>query len=47
MHPEKCTMFSCYHQSTPGVRSKIDEIYQWEDFARVNYGTPLEEIQWA
>lgn len=47
LHPEGCTMFSCRHKAVPGVRSKLEEIYQWEDFARANYGTRIEEIQWA
>lgn len=47
LHPTGCTMFSCRHPPTPGVHSKLDEIYQWEDFARINFGSNVEEIAWA
>lgn len=47
LHQEDCTMFSCRHKPVKGVRSKVDEIYQWEDFANANFGTPLEDIQWT
>lgn len=46
LHPPGCTMFTCKHPPVKGVRSKLDEIYQWEDYAMVNFGTPLEDLVW-
>lgn len=46
-HPPGCTMFTCKHPWNPLDRTKLDEIYLWEDFARANYGTPVEEIAWT
>jgi len=46
LHPEKCTMFGCYHKAVPGVRTRLEEIYQWEDFARANYGSAIEDVRW-
>lgn len=47
LHPAGCTMFTCKHKAVIGTHSKLDEIYQWEDFARANYGTAVEEISWT
>ncbi len=47
LHPEGCTMFTCRHPPAQGVRSKLEEIYQWEDFSRMNFGTNVEDVQWA
>lgn len=47
LHPDDCTMTTCTHPPVTGVRTKLDEIYQWENFARINYGTPVEDIQWT
>lgn len=46
LHPEICSMSTCKHPPVHGVRTKLDEIYQWEDFAAVNFGTAVEDVQW-
>ena len=41
LHPAGCTMFTCHHDWDIRCRTKAHEMWQWDDYARAHYSTPV------